>query len=100
MPAAAASTSASRDASRFSNRRFSIATRNSAICNLQSAMTSSLIRNNVRPLARIRTRDDGDDRLGGADVEDFVGHARLDEDEIAGGVFHDLLQGIAVFVAD
>src|SRR4029077_14588808 len=60
----------------------------------------SLIGNDVGPLARVGTRDHGDNWIGGADVEDFVRHAGLDEDEIAGGVFHDLLQTVAVFVAD
>src|SRR2546422_56126 len=60
----------------------------------------SLVWDDVRPLARVRAGDHGDDRVGVARVEHLVRDARLDEDEIAGGVFNGLLQTVAVFVAD
>src|SRR5262249_17875562 len=57
------------------------------------------IRDNVLPLARVRWRDDGDDRLGVADVEHFVRDARLDEDEVARLVLDHVAKGLAVLVA-
>jgi hypothetical protein len=61
----------------------------------QSRESWPLVRNDVVSFARIRARDDGDDRLGVADVEDFVRHARFDEDEVAGGVLDGLSQPLA-----
>src|SRR5262245_2738276 len=60
----------------------------------------SLVRNDVGPLAGVGSRDDGDNRIGGADVEDFVRNTGLDEDEVAGCVLDHLLQTVTVFVAD
>ena len=59
-----------------------------------------LVGNDVLPFARIRARDDGYDWLGVAGVEDFMRHARLDEDEVAGGILDGLLQSLAVLVPD
>src|SRR5215510_15950210 len=60
----------------------------------------SLVGNDVGPLARVGSRDDGDNRIGGADVEDFVRNTGLDEDEVAGRVLDHLLQTVTVFVTD
>src|SRR5262245_18884690 len=60
----------------------------------------SLIRNDVGPFAGVGSSEGGDNRIGGADVEDFVRNTGLDEDEVAGRVLDHLLQTVAVLVAD
>src|SRR5262245_61978426 len=60
----------------------------------------SLVRNDVGPLAGVGSRDDSDNWIGGADVEDFVWNTGLDEDEVAGRVLDHLLQPVTVFVAE
>src|SRR5437660_6170616 len=57
---------------------------------------SSLVGNDVLPLTRIGPRHNRDNRFGGADIEDFMRDARLDEDEIAGSVLDDLPKAVAV----
>src|SRR5262245_38888943 len=46
----------------------------------------AVVVHDVRPLAGVGACDDGDDGLGRADVEHFVRHSGLDEDEIPGGI--------------
>jgi len=53
---------------------------------------------NVLPLARVRPRDYGDDRLGIAQVADFMGNSRLDEDEVTSRVVYRYREVRPVFV--
>ncbi len=52
----------------------------------------AIVRNDVVPFVSRRAGDECDHRLGIAHVEDFMRHAGLDVDEIAGLVFDHLFQ--------
>src|SRR5262245_57490191 len=54
----------------------------------------------VSPLAGVGAGDNGDDRVGVAGVEHFMGNAGHDEDEVAGDVLHDVFEFRAKFVTD
>src|SRR5437867_454142 len=69
-----------------------------ADCAGACACESALVWHDILPLAGIRARDDRHDRVGFADIEYFVRHTRLDEDEVAGAVFDTFLQSNAVLV--
>src|SRR5439155_23180896 len=55
---------------------------------------------NVLPFAGIRAGHHGDDRLALAEVEDLVGYARLDVEEVARLVLDRLPQAGSVLVPD
>ena len=59
----------------------------------------AIVGNNVVPFGGGGAGDEGDDRFGIAHVEDFVGHAGFDVDEIAGLVLQHLLEPGSEFVA-
>src|SRR5438270_1525112 len=61
---------------------------------------TAIVRNNVVPLVSGGAGDEGDDRLGIAHVEDFVGHAGFDINEVASFVFQHLFESTSEFVAD
>ena len=52
-----------------------------------------VVGDDVRPFVGVGTRHDGDDRLGVAEIEDFVRDAGLDVDEVAGAVLDRLRAG-------
>src|SRR5262249_23007536 len=58
----------------------------------------SIIRNDILPLIGVRARDDRDDGLSLAHVENLVRDPRLDVDEVARLVLDDLLEAGAVFM--
>jgi hypothetical protein len=53
---------------------------------------------NVLPFVGVGSRDNRDNRILVADIEDFMGNARLDKDEIAGFVFQRMLQRRAILM--
>ena len=54
----------------------------------------AIVRNDVVPFVSRRAGDECDHRLGIAHVEDFMRHAGLDVNEIAGLVFDHLFQAL------
>src|SRR6187401_3601124 len=60
----------------------------------------AIVGNNVVPFGGGGAGDEGNDRFGIAHVEDFVGHAGFDVDEIAYFVLQHLLEPGSEFVAD
>src|SRR6185436_20199669 len=59
----------------------------------------AVVANDVLPLTGVGACHDGDDGLGGADVEHFVRYSRFDEDEIPGGILDSERQTRAVLMA-
>ena len=59
----------------------------------------TIIRDDLVPLVSGRTGDEGHDRFGFTHVEDFMRHAWLDVDEVAGFVLQHLLEPRAKFMA-
>src|SRR6476659_2184296 len=64
-----------------------------------SVLLRTIVWNDVVPFVSRRAGDECDHRLGVAHVEDFMRHAGLDVDEIAGFVFDHLFQACSEFVA-
>src|SRR3954470_22308249 len=59
----------------------------------------AIVRNDLVPLVSGRAGDECDHRLGIAHVEDFMRHAGLDVDEIAGLVFDCLFEAFTELVS-
>src|SRR6187401_3303813 len=57
--------------------------------------SGAVIRDDVRPFVGVRARDNRNDRLTVAEVEDFVWNSGLDVDEVTGAVLDGLLQMVA-----
>src|SRR5262249_47583097 len=65
----------------------------------RSVGPAALVGDNVVPLVGGGARDKGDDRLRVTQIEDFVGHAWFNINEIAGFVFDRFFAAGAEFVA-
>src|SRR5947209_6540917 len=65
-----------------------------------SGFLVAVVRNDVVPFVGGRAGNKGDDGFGLAHVEDFVGHAGFDVNEIAGFVLQHFLASVPEFVAD